>query len=371
MGSESLKWDDAASRFGAEVLPMWVADMDFASPEAVQAALAERVSHPVYGYPSGKEAILKIAADWIEKRHGFQADPDHLLPISGVVSGIFAAVRAFTRIGENILVLSPAIPPFFSAVQDQGRTLLEVPLQKKEKIRYEIDWPRLETLLPEARMLVLCSPHNPTGRVWDYAELHHLGSLASRHGVLVLSDEIHADLAFPGQVHTPFAQLFPDSVLLGSPGKSFNIAGIGGGFALVQDRERRRHYAEELRRSQLDELSIFSLIAMKAAWEKGQPWLDRLRDYLHSNAIHLGERLSAELPGIHYVMPEFGYLAWLDLRALDLEDQDIAGYLLKARLGLTPGPYFGPGGHGFVRLNFGTSRAILDEGMDRLAQAFG
>ncbi len=371
MGSGSLKWDDAASRFGAEVLPMWVADMDFASPEAVQAALAERVSHPVYGYPSGKEAILRIAADWIEKRHGFQPDPDHLLLMNGVVSGISAAVRAFTRIGENVLVLSPAIPPFFSAVQEQERTLLEVPLRKEKNNRYEIDWPKLETLLPEARMLVLCSPHNPTGRVWDYAELYHLGSLASRHGVFVLSDEVHADLAYPGHPHTPFAQLFPDSLLLGSAGKSFNIAGIGGAFALLEDDQHRKCYAKELRRSHLDEMSLFSLTAMKAAWEKGQPWLDRLRDYLHSNASHLGQRLSTELPGIDYVLPEFGYLAWLDLRALGLEDQDIAGHLLKARLGLSPGPYFGSEGHGFVRLNFGTSRAILDEGMDRLAQAFG
>ncbi|MCL5980041.1 MAG: PatB family C-S lyase [Gammaproteobacteria bacterium] len=370
-GTGALKWDGAAARFGEEVLPMWVADMDFAAPEAVQAVLAERVAHPIYGYPWGGTAALAAGANWMERRHGWRPDPAHMLLVSGVVPGLFAAVRAFTETGDGIIVMPPIYPPFLSAVREQGRELLMAPLQRDRNGRYEMDWERLEALLPRARMLLLCSPHNPSGRVWGRAELQHLGELARRQGVLVVSDEIHADLAYAEYPHIPFPSLFPDSLLLSSAGKSFNIAGIGGAFAVLADDRQRHRYAAELRRSQIHEINLFAPIAMAAAWERGGAWQEGLRTYLAANAHHLGQRLAAELPALGYRVPEFGYLAWLDLRALGLDDGAIAQRLRHAGLGLNPGPDFGPAGAGFVRLNFGAPRIVLDEGIDRLCRACG
>ncbi len=371
LGTGALKWDGAAARFGKEVLPMWVADMDFAAPAAVQAALAERVAHPIYGYPCGGTAVLAAGANWMERRHGWRPDPAHMLLVSGVVPGLFAAVRAFSEAGDGVIIMPPIYPPFLAAVQEQGRELLMAPLQQDRNGHYQMDWERLEALLPHARMLLLCSPHNPSGRVWGQAELQHLGELARRQGVLVVSDEIHADLAYADHPHIPFPRLFPDSLLLSSAGKSFNIAGIGGAVAVLADERQRHHYAAELRRSQIHEINLFALIAMIAAWEEGGAWQEGVRAYLAANAHHLGQRLAAELPAFGYRVPEFGYLAWLDLRALGLDDAAIAQRLCDAGLGLNPGPSFGPGGAGFVRLNFGTPRALVDEGVARLCRAFG
>lgn len=366
MGTGSLKWDDAAHRFGGEVLPMWVADMDFAIPECITSALQQRLEHPIFGYPSDGPVMLEAAENWMEARHDWRPEPGATGSISGVVPALFAAVRAFTQPGDSVIVMPPIYPPFMTAVQKNGRELLLAPLQRGADNSYSIDWPALEEALARSRLLLLCSPHNPVGRVWSAEELQRLADLCSAAGCVVVSDEIHADLSYAQ--HIPFPVFSSRSVLLSSAGKSFNIAGIGGGIAIIPDPELRQMFRDELYRSQIHQTNTCALKAMTSAWQLGAEWQSALRQYLLANAWLIQDFLQRELPDLGYRIPEFGYLAWLDVSAYG-DDVTIQENLLKAGLGLNLGPSFGPGGAGFVRLNFATPRATLEEGLSRLQKA--
>ncbi|WP_414040313.1 PatB family C-S lyase [Acidithiobacillus sp. M4-SHS-6] len=366
MGTGSLKWDGAAHRFGGDVLPMWVADMDFAIPECIISALQQRLEHPIFGYPSDEPVMLEAAEDWMEARHGWRPEPGAAGSISGVVPALFAAVRAFTRPGDSVIVMPPIYPPFMTAVQKNDRELLLAPLQRGADHDYSIDWPALEKALSRSRLLLLCSPHNPVGRVWSAAELQRLADLCSAAHCVVVSDEIHADLSYTQ--HIPFPVFSSHSVLLSSAGKSFNIAGIGGGIAIIPDPELRQVFRDELYRSQIHQTNACALKAMTSAWKQGAEWQTALRHYLLANARFMQEFLRRELPDVGYRIPEFGYLAWLDVSSYG-DDTAIQENLLKAGLGLNLGPSFGPGGAGFVRLNFATPRATLEEGLSRLRRA--
>ena len=365
-GTGSLKWDAAAERFGAEVLPMWVADMDFAVPDAVIADLQERLQHPVFGYPGNEGTMLQAAADWLAKRHSWRPESDALACISGVVPALYAAVRAFTRPGEAIIVMPPIYPPFMTAVEDNGRKLLLAPLIADDTGHYRMNWDALETAVRQAKLLLLCSPHNPVGRVWTAEELQRLGTLCADAGCVVVSDEIHADLS--QHPHYPFPSLFPRSILLSSAGKSFNLAGLGGGISVIPDAQLRRGFLDELRRSQIQHTNLFALTAMTSAWRYGTEWQAALRQHLSNNARFIADFLAEKLPEVGYHPPEFGYLAWLDVHPYGA-DAVLARRLLQAGLGLNPGPSFGPGGEGFVRLNFAAPRSVLEEGLNRLRQA--
>lgn len=366
MGTGSLKWDGAAPRFGGEVLPMWVADMDFAVPEYIIEALQKRLEHPIFGYPNDGPAMLSAADQWMLERHDWRPDPGATGIISGVVPALFAAVRAFTRPGDPVIVMPPIYPPFMSAVQKNHRELLLVPLLQEADNHYAIDWQALEKALMHARLLLLCSPHNPVGRVWTETELQRLATLCKEADCVVISDEIHADLSF--EKHIPFPTRSSRSVLLSSAGKSFNIAGLGGGIAVIPDPELRQTFRDELYRSQIHQTNSCALKAMTSAWTQGAQWQTTLREYLLANAHFIQEFLRQELPDVGYRIPEFGYLAWLGVRVYG-NDESIAQKLLQARLGLNLGPSFGPGGEGFVRLNFAAPRITLEEGLSRLRTA--
>ncbi len=365
-GTGSLKWDGAHAHFGGEVLPMWVADMDFAVPRIVIADLQKRLEHPIFGYPSNGPDMLQAADDWMAKRHGWRPEPGVTGMVSGVVPALFAAVRAFTQPGDPVIVMPPVYPPFMTAVRKNARELLLVPLQNNGAGVYEMHWAALENAVRNAKLLLLCSPHNPTGRVWTASELQRLGALCASAGCVVVSDEIHADLSHAE--HTPFPALFPRSVLLTSAGKSFNIAGMGGGIAILPDPELRQRFHDEIHRSQIHQTNVCALTAMTSAWRHGAEWQTALRGYLADNASFMGEYLTHALPAVVYRRPEFGYLAWLDVHRYG-SDETLARRLRQTRLGLNPGPSFGPGGEGFVRLNFATPRSVLERGLERLQQA--
>ncbi|MBU2809560.1 putative C-S lyase [Acidithiobacillus ferrooxidans F221] len=365
-GTGSLKWDGAAEHFGAEVLPMWVADMDFAAPDAAIAALQERLNHPVFGYPGNEGTMLQAAADWLARRHDWRPENDAIACISGVVPALYAAVRAFTRPGEAIIVMPPIYPPFMTAVEDNGRKLLLAPLIPDDTGHYRMNWDALEIAVQRAKLLLLCSPHNPVGRVWTAEELQRLGTLCADADCVVVSDEIHADLS--QHPHCPFPSRFPRSILLTSAGKSFNLAGLGGGVSVIPDAGLRRTFLAEVRRSQIQHTNLFALTAMTGAWRRSAEWQSALRQYLSNNARFISEYLMRELPEVGYRQPEFGYLAWLDVHHYG-NDESLARHLLQAGLGLNPGPSFGPGGEGFLRLNFATPRSMLEEGLGRLRQA--
>lgn len=367
-GTGSVKWDGARERFGGEVLPLWVADMDFAIVPSIRNALRQRLEHPIFGYPHREEAFGQAARRWWQHRYQWSVAQESLLPVSGVVPALFASVRAFTAPGDGVLVMPPIYPPFLDAVRQNQRRLELVPLRADAEGHYQMDWDALEPALARSRLLLLCSPHNPVGRVWTADELRRLSAFCQGAGVPMISDEIHADLSF--QPHTPLAQIAPEAIVLSSAGKAFNIAGLGSGIAVCADPNRRALLRAELERSQCHHLNEMGLIAAITAWESGATWLDALRLYLQENLAFLQSALAQRLPGLGYRPPDFGYLAWLDVRRYG-DDPDIASALLEAGLGLNLGPSFGPGGSGHLRMNVAAPRVTVAEGVERLCRALG
>ena len=367
--SDSVKWAGAAHKFGKAVFPMWVADMDFAVPKCITDALSQRIAHPIYGYPDHDLHVQESATRWMQQQYQWVPEPENFILVQGVLPGLFAAVRAFSRPGDGIIVMPPIYPPFFAAVEQNSRHLLSVPLLDGGNGRYHIDFARLEKVLDKARMLLLCSPHNPVGRVWSRDELQQVVSACRKHGVQIVVDEIHADLTHTWAVHTPLATVDPQCVLLASASKSFNIAGIGGAIAWVGEPEKKSVYLAELRRSKSLGMNTFAKVACQAAWDAGASWLLEMKVYLEKNALYLQSFLHQNIPAVHFRPPDFGYLAWLDLRSFGLSDAELHQRLLDAGLGLNAGLGFGQEGSGYVRLNYGTQCARLQHGLFLLQQA--
>lgn len=376
-GTAALKWDGRKQVFGTDdVLPLWVADMDFAVPEAVSQALAARAAHPVYGYSLFPDDVYEALIGWLRARHQWPVERDWIMMAPGVVPSLHAAVLAFTEAGEGVIVQPPVYFPFFSAVTTSGRKLIENPLLYEDG-RYHIDFAHLEQCAAAARMLILCSPHNPVGRVWNEEEQREILRIARKHKLLVLSDEIHHDLIYPGQRHIPLATLAEpedDIVTAVAPSKTFNIPGLGLSALVAQQPAHR----EKLRRA-FDLLHVsganpFSIAAFAAAYRHGADWLDALMDYLAASRDEVAATLARELPEIRVVAAEGTYLLWLDCRAFcrarGLDDAALGRFCIeRARLGLSPGSLFGRGGEGFMRLNLGAPRALIREAMRRLVEA--
>lgn len=370
LDTDSVKWDGVSSKFGKFVHPMWVADMDLPAADCIVRALEERLRHPVYGYPNHDESVQRSAADWMIRRHQWQLRPDDLFLIQGVVPGLYAAVRAFSKPGERVIVMPPIYPPFINAITENQRRVESVPLLFNTDNYYTIDFDGLEQAMQHSNLLLICSPHNPVGRTWTKEELSLLVDLAARNDVRIVSDEIHADLSFEDYPHTPLPVLDEHCIFLSAASKSFNIAGIGGGIAWVGNPILRSRFTEELGRSRNLGMHTFAKVTSKAAWQEGFEWQLAVRRYFYANAQYINDRLSARLPQIIFQVPQGSYLAWLDLRAFHLSDARIEQRLLDVGLGLNLGPSFGPGGSGFVRLNFGTPRKFLEHGLTLFERAF-
>lgn len=372
-GTGALKWDERRARFGADdVLPMWVADMDFAAPAAVTRALVERAQHPVYGYTRHPDALYESLADWLRTRHGWVIERDWVVWVPGVVPGLYAAVRAFAAPGEGVIVQPPVYPPFFSAVTDNGRRLLENPLVETDG-GHVMDLAGLDRAAADARLLLLCSPHNPVGRVWRPDELAAMLAIARRHGLVVLSDEIHHDLVYPGGRHTPLAGLAGDGldvVTAVAPSKTFNIPGLGLSALIAPNPAHRVALSRVLGEFHVGTGNPFAIAAFIAAYREGAAWLDALLDYLAGNRDYALDFVARRLPGIRAVAPEGTYLLWLDCRGLGLDDADLQAFFARrARVGLNPGLSFGSGGSGCMRFNLGAPRFLVAEALERIAAA--
>ncbi|MDP1896249.1 MAG: pyridoxal phosphate-dependent aminotransferase [Sulfurimicrobium sp.] len=373
-GTASVKHDGRENYFGtADVLPMWVADMDFAAPEAVSRALAARAAHPVYGYTFYPDSLYQALIDWLKKRHGWQVERDWIIMVPGVVPSLHAAAMAFAAPGEAVVVQPPVYFPFFSAVTDTGRKLVLNPL-RLENGRYTIDFEHLERCATEgARLLLLCSPHNPVGRVWRPEELREILRVARRHGMTVLSDEIHADLVYPGQRHTALATLAEDGdrlVTAIAPSKTFNIPGLGLSCLIAPDPAQRGALRKVFATLAIGHSNPFSIAAFEAAYREGEAWLDALLLYLRDNRDFVAAYLAEHLPAIELIQPEGTYLLWLDCRGLGMNDAELKEFFVnKARVGMNPGTVFGAGGSGFMRLNIGAPRQVLAEALARIRQA--
>lgn len=376
--THSVKFDARQAVFGREdVIPVWVADMDFAAPEAVTAALKARAEHPVYGYTLFPESLYQAMIDWFSARHGWEIQRDQVLMAPGVVPSLHAACMAYAQPGEGVIIQPPVYPPFFSSVRQSGREVIENPLVLDENTgQYRMDLEHLEQCAarPEARLLMLCSPHNPVGRVWSRQELEALLAIARKYSLVVLSDEIHCDLVFPDKPgHSMLAALAgPDDAIVTAiaPSKSFNMPGLGLSALVIPDKDRREAMRQVFESMHLPQCNPFSVVGFEAGYREGAEWLDELMAYLQANRDFVREQVAVRLPGIQVSEPDGTYLLWLDCRGLGLDDAGLKHlFVQEAGVGMNPGVSFGAQGSGFMRLNIGCPRAVLASVVSRLATA--
>ena len=373
-GTASLKWDTGpAADSPRGVLPAWVADMDFPAPEAVREAVRARAEHGVFGYTVRTAGYDRAVVDWMARRFGWAIEPGWIVSVPGVVPAVSLAVQAFSEPGDRVVIQSPVYHPFSEAIEQNGREVVRN-LLVEDRLRYRMDLDHLARAFEAgARLLILCSPHNPVGRVWGRDELEALAAVCIRHDVVVVSDEIHQDLVMPGRSHVPLASLGPEiaalTVTATAPNKTFNIAGLQAGTVIISNQERRRQFRAAMSRVGLGLPGLFAVVASEAAYTHGEPWLGALLEYLHGNATFVRDSLACRLPEVSVAPLEGTYLMWLDCRRLGLDDETIGRRLLDAGVWLDAGRRFGPGGEGFQRLNIGCPRATLDDAVNRIVSA--
>jgi cystathionine beta-lyase len=360
------KWN----RYPADVLPMWVAVMDFPTAEPVLDAIRERLAYPVLGYGVPQARVKERIVDWLAGQYGWQVAPDAIVLLPGVVPGFNMALRATCAPGAGAVVQTPIYPPMLRAPGNWGLRRIECPLSAAD----EVDMPRLRLALRDAGegALLLCNPHNPTGRVFGLAELALMAEACLAEGVAIVSDEIHCDLLFDGRRHVPVASLSPEvasrTITLMSAGKTWNIAGLNVGWAVVTDEALRERFGRAIAGA-ADHANILGLLATEAALAHGGPWREEVVAYLQANRDWLVDAVQSRLPGVRMHQPEGTYLAWLDCRDSAAAADPHRFFLEGAKVALNPGPDFGPPGAGFARLNFGCPRALLEEGVARMARA--
>jgi len=370
LSTESFKWH----HYDPDVLPLWVADLDFVSPEPVIRKLRERVDHGIFGYPGEVKELRHILVDRLLERYSWQIQPEDLVFLPGVVKGLNMACHAFAPAGRAVLVQTPVYPPFLKAPGYSGASLQEAELVRDpETGAYRIDWETFEAAFnDQTGLFVLCSPHNPVGRIWQREELEHMAESCLKRNVVIVSDEIHCDLIYSGYTHIPIAAINPlvaqQTITLMAPSKTFNIAGLEFSFAVIQNPELRKHF-QHAHQGLVGGINLMGWTAALAAYLEGQDWLDQLLVYLQANRDFLYEALARELPAIKMSKPEGTYLAWLDCREAGIQGSPNEFFLQKARVALNDGKTFGKGGEGFVRLNFGCPRSLLEEGLERIKKS--
>lgn len=373
--TDSIKWSRNEKLFGdADVIPAWIADMDFESPAPVIEALRARAAHGIYGYAVRPPEFALALANWIHKRHRWQIQPEWVTYSPGVVTGLALAVHAFTHPGDKVIIQPPVYPPFFSVVRNNGRQLVLNPLQVVDGI-YRMDLDDLERQIDaRTKLLILCSPHNPVGRVWTREELIGLGEVCLRKNVLIISDEIHCDLLLRGAQHTPLASLSDalaqNTLTFVAPSKTFNLPGLYTAAAIIPNARLRAQFEAVRNDLSLEGSNIFGIAGFIAAYQSGEEWLDQLLVYLQGNVEFLQNYFETFIPRLRLNVPEGTYLAWLDCRALGLDDAGLRAWMYKrARVAMNEGHTFGEQGRGFVRLNFACPRATLQEIARRIATA--
>lgn len=375
-GTDCVKYDDLNRVFGrTDLLPMWVADMDFRTAPAIIEAAENCCRHGVFGYTFRSEEARQAFIAWVASHYDWIVKPEWISISPGIVTALSVAVRAFTEKQDKVLILTPVYPPFFAVVTENERELVCSPLVV-ENGHYEVDWADFEAKLRRGvKLFILCNSHNPVGRVWRTEELKRMGELCCKYGVLILSDEIHADLALPGFKHTVMASLSEDiaahTLTAMAPSKTFNIAGMMNSLIVSSSSELLGKYNREMLALHLDVGNIFGHVTLKAAYRKGGEWLEELRVYLGQNVDFADEYIRHELPYVKMLKPEGSFLLWLDFRPTGLSHEEV-GHILteKAGVGLNDGSAFGKEGIGFRRMNIGCPRTILQEGLERIKKVF-
>ncbi|MFQ0833219.1 MalY/PatB family protein [Citrobacter gillenii] len=374
-GTWCTQWDYVADRFGSvDLLPFTISDMDFATAPCILQALTQRLSHGVLGYSRWKnDDFLAAISHWFLTRHNTQIDPQSVVYGPSVIYMVSELIRQWSSTGDAVVIHTPAYDAFYNAIKGNQRTVHPVALEKRAHGWY-CDMAKLEETLsrPESKILLLCSPQNPTGKVWTRDELETMASMCQRHGVKVISDEIHMDMVWDQQPHIPWNQVARgDWALLTSGSKSFNIPALTGAYGIVEDADSRNHYLAALKgRDGLSSPAVLALTAHIAAYQHGAPWLDALRDYLAANLHYVAHELNAAFPELNWQIPQSTYLAWIDLRPLNIDDHALQDVLIhQQKVAIMPGYTYGEEGRGFVRLNAGCPRAKLEKGVNGLINA--
>lgn len=370
-GTKTVKWDLAKE----DVIPMWVADMDFEVAEPIVNAIEKRAKHPVYGYTNTDDSYYDSIKQWVKKRHGWEIEKEWIQYSPGVVPAVNMLIRAFTQPGDKVILQVPVYHPFFKAVTNNGCEIVENSLIYKDG-KYKMDFEDLENKLSDSKVkvLVLCSPHNPVGRVWTKEELKRLGDLCIKNNVIVISDEIHSDLIYKAYKHTPFGAIgkeFEENCAVCiAPSKTFNLAGLQTSSVIIPNEKLRNKFASVLEVNGIFGPNVFGIEASEAAYRYGEDWLDELIDYLQGNLDFLIDYVEENMPKVKTIRPEGTYLVWLDFSEICSDAETLHNFLLnKGKVWFDEGYIFGKGGHGFERVNIACRREVLEEGLRRIADA--
>lgn len=372
--TDSVKYDLRKVIFEKEdVIPMWVADMDFKTPDFIINAIKERLNHEVFGYSFRSKSYFESIINWLKRRHQWEVKEEWMSFSPGIVPAINMAVMAYTKPGDKIIVQTPVYFPFFSAIVNNDRVQVENPLQLKND-RYCIDFEDLEEKLKEAKMIILSNPHNPGGSVWTKDELKRLGDLCVKNNVIILSDEIHADLVFKNIKYTPLASISKEideiTVTFIAPSKTFNMAALATSSLICSNKELKEKYDKVLDTIHIGMGNVFGAVASEAAYNLGDEWLDQLMEYLSGNLDYLDHYLKENIPQIKMIRPEGTYLVWLDCSELKMTDEELKNFMIqKAGLGLNAGTMFGTGGEGFMRINVACPKQTITDALARLENA--
>ena len=376
-GTNCIKYDAREWIFKTnDVLPLWVADMDFRTPDFIVDAIKKRADHEIYGYTFKPESYYNSIIGWMKRRHNWEIKKEWISFSPGVVAGLTLAIETFSKPGDEVIVQPPVYFPFFESVKGTRRQLIENPL-KLENGRYTFDFEDLKTKITDkTKLLLLCNPQNPGGMAWTREELEKLSALCIEKNIMVIADEIHSDLVFKGHKHIPFTTVSEEaaknSIVFMAPSKTFNVAGLSSSVALIPNKTKFNRFERALAIGHLWMGNIFGTVALEAAYLKGDDWLDQLMDYLWKNYLFLEKFIGEKLPKVKVMKPEATYLIWLDFREYGMNDQELFKFTIdEAKVGLNNGAKFGIGGDGWLRLNIGCPRSILEEGLQRLEKAFG
>ncbi|MBR2415610.1 MAG: pyridoxal phosphate-dependent aminotransferase [Bacteroidaceae bacterium] len=373
--SDCLKYDKLQEMFGTDdALSMWIADMDFRTPPFVIEALRRRLDHEVLGYtfcsPKWKPAIQ----NWVSRHYGWEVKEEEIGFVGGIVPAISFAVQCFTSPGDKILIQPPVYHPYHHVVKDLGRTLVYNPLRLVDG-QFEIDFEDFERKIVGCKLFLLCNPHNPGGRVWKADELVRIADICAKNGVIVISDEIHCDMALTGYKHTVFATVSEaaaqNSVTLMAASKTFNIAGLKSSYHIIQNEALRKQYSEYLTRSELDTAHLFATTAVAVAYNEGDEWLAQMLQYVEENIAFLDKYLKENMPKISFIRPQASYLVFLDARELGMPQERLVEFFLKeAKVAMNDGTMFGQEGAGFMRMNLGCPRAMLQQALEQIKAAY-
>lgn len=375
-GTHCVKHDALKENFGREdLIPLWVADMDFATPDFIIDALHKRLEHPILGYTLQYDGYWQSVQAWLKQRHGWEVEREWMRHIPGIVKGIGMVINSFTSPGDKIIIQPPVYHPFRLVPQHNNREIVENPLRPTADGYYEMDFEHLEQIIDDkCKILILANPHNPVGITWSRETLARLAEIAVKHNIVVISDEIHCDMPLYGNRHTPFATVSEEaarcSITFGAPSKTFNIAGIVSSYCIVPNEELRTRLFSWLEANEFDMATIFAMTATEAAFTQGEEWRQQMIAYIEGNIDFVEEYLKANIPEVKITKPQASYLVWMDFSMLGLKHEALIDMLInKAHLAMNDGAMFGAEGEQHTRLNVGTTRAVLKQALEQLKEA--